>query len=87
MQGGFPAWIRYDLPCAGTNMVSLESLLNKLPEPKKADPNAWPNVHARLVEAGIDSLDATDAAKMVEEGKAIIIDVDYEEQYVLLLSL
>ena len=81
MEGGFPLWTSSGLPTLGTNMVEY-----KEPEVKKADPNAWPSVYERLAKAGIASLDAADAFKMVKEGKAIIVDVDSKKKYVVVFS-
>ena len=79
LEGGFPAWISEGLPTEGS---SVKAPLKE----KVVDPNAWPNVHASLVAAGIDSLDAADASKLVDSGKAVIVDVGavkrYEDEHV-----
>ena len=84
LEGGFPAWISEGLPTDGFNTKELKV---KKPEEKKVDPYAWPNVHASLVAAGIDSLDAADASKLVDSGEAVIVDVGtvkkYEDEHVL----
>merc|ERR1739848_225643 len=79
MGGGFPAWISEGLPTEGS---SVKAPLKE----KVVDPNAWSNVHASLVAAGIDSLDAADASKLANSGQAVIVDVGtvkkYEDEHV-----
>ena len=81
LDGGFPAWNAEGLPTKASEKSNKERTEIDL------DPNAWSNVHASLVAAGIDSLDAADASKLVDSGEAVIVDVGtvkkYEDEHVL----
>ena len=57
------------------------SIKEEVKEEKKADPNAWPAVHASLVAAEVPSVKVLDAYKLADSGAAMIVDVNSLRAY------
>ena len=75
LEGGLAAWTAEELPVVGT------SIKEEVKEEKKADPNAWPAVHASLVAAEVPSVKVLDAYKLADSGAAMIVDVNSLRAY------
>ena len=75
LEGGLAAWTAEELPVVGT------SIKEGVKEEKKADPNAWPAVHASLVAAEVPSVKVLDAYKLADSGAAVIVDVSFGKNY------
>jgi len=75
LEGGLAAWTAEELPVVGT------SIKEEVKEEKKADPNAWPAVHASLVAAEVPSVKVLDAYKLADSGAAVIVDVSFGKNY------
>ena len=73
LEGGVSAWEAEGLP------TKVSEKWNK--KRRADDPKAWPNVHASLVAAGIDSVDAAGASTLAGSGEAVIVDVGSAKKF------